>query len=201
MSSSGFRYHNVSSKLSDEEKETLRIEHSNTHIEIDCELPTSPLRIRLNDIRKTLYAHIKAIEEELFHLQARAKEAEIETDKVIKQRDVIAKELETAAKLYRINEIKTNYISKLEAACQMALDWHQADTEQFVAKYGHGIGSRDLCECLRRAFDQQPKAFHLHKLSCTVKTIRVQTTGFPPGTLSDPMEINCICDVLGKIDE
>lgn len=45
-------------------------------------------------------------------------------------------------------------IERLREACQLALDFHGADTEIFVARYGHGITTRQLCARLRAALER-----------------------------------------------
>lgn len=40
-------------------------------------------------------------------------------------------------------------IVDLERAIAMAIAWHGADTESFVAAYGRGMTNRELCDRLR----------------------------------------------------
>jgi hypothetical protein len=42
-------------------------------------------------------------------------------------------------------------VERLRAACELALDFHGADTQAFVARHGHGMTTRDLCDRLREA--------------------------------------------------
>lgn len=42
-------------------------------------------------------------------------------------------------------------IADLRAACKLAVDFHSADTQAFVAQYGAGMGTKQLCDRLRAA--------------------------------------------------
>lgn len=44
-----------------------------------------------------------------------------------------------------------NTHDELVAAVQLAIDFHGADTTAFVEKYGHGVGTREMCDRLRAA--------------------------------------------------
>ncbi len=39
----------------------------------------------------------------------------------------------------------------LRAALDLALDWHNPDTREFVAKWGHGMSGREMASILREA--------------------------------------------------
>lgn len=43
---------------------------------------------------------------------------------------------------------------QLVEACQLALDFHGADTPAFVTKYGAGMGTREMCDRIRKAMNE-----------------------------------------------
>jgi hypothetical protein len=47
-------------------------------------------------------------------------------------------------------------VERLRMALELALDFHAADTEAFVAKHGLGMTTRQLCDRLRAALATQP---------------------------------------------
>lgn len=45
----------------------------------------------------------------------------------------------------------------LRQLLQLVLDFHSADTEAFVAKHGHGMTTRELCDRIRAALAPTPE--------------------------------------------
>lgn len=49
-----------------------------------------------------------------------------------------------------IDEIAA-YARQLEGMLQLVLDFHSTDAVRFVAQYGHGVGTKELCDRVRAA--------------------------------------------------
>lgn len=99
-----------------------------------------------------------------------------------------------------------NAISELRRVLEKVLDFYGSDTQQFVAKYGHGVTTRMLCDDIRRVLaDTQFPGF----LGSAPPAVNGEIPMcYPYGTVSiwpaqgqPDRDVKCICGVVFKHSE